>query len=503
MAGDGTLEEIGRVVVATPQLTELGQRPQIGWIGRYADPDVEKPVEIAGAAGPEAHREVVEHALHDRTGGDRPEIAVVELRIRPVEGTEPRLARGRGDSRALVVRVDEAVGVVSLADQEMARHPDADEVEVEAPPDLHDHHRQGDRHADAAAQDLVEIAVAGVVVVGAIAGEALADEEMAYQRVDGAVGTGRRDLVEGAEADADIGRGAGSGRREEQQRLVELDLVVVSQQGGETIGGGHEPTVANYGGRVSSLHPYLSVGHPIAFAHRGGTSEHPENTERAFRHALELGYTHIETDVHVTRDGVAIAFHDERLDRVTDATGAIAELPWSEVARARVGGTEPIMRLDQLFETFPDAHINLDPKHGAAVAPLAATIIATGSVDRVMVGSFSDARIAEVRRRVGERLAVSAGPRLTARLVAQSRGLRPRAEWAHAAQVPVSVRGVPLVTRRFIEHLHRRDMQVHVWTVNEAEEMHRLLDLGVDGIMTDRTEVLRDVLRARGVWAGP
>ena len=149
---------------------------------------------------------------------------------------------------------------------------------------------------------------------------------------------------------------------------------------------------------------------PIAFAHRGGTSVHPENTERAFRHAVTLGYTHIETDVHVTRDGVAIAFHDDRLDRVTDAAGMIAELPWSEVARARVGGTEPIMRLDELFEAFPDAFINLDPKHGAAVEPLADTILATGSTDRVMVGSFSDTRIADVRRRVGDDLGGERGP---------------------------------------------------------------------------------------------
>ena len=503
MLGDGAFEELGRVAIATSQLTELGQRPQVGWIGRDPDPDVEEPVEVAGTAGPKAHRQVVEHALHDRTGRDGSEVAVVERRIRPVEGTEPGFACGGGDPSALVVGVDETVRVVALADQEVARHADADEVEIEAPADLDDHHRQRDRHADAPAQDLVEIAVAGVVVVVAVAREPLAHEEVADERVDGAVGTRGGDLVEGVEPDRDIGRGTRSGRGEQEQRLVEFDLVAVSQQGGQTIGGGHGPTVANYGGRVSSRHPYLSTGHPIAFAHRGGASEHPENTERAFRHALELGYTHIETDVHVTRDGVAVAFHDERLDRVTDATGAIAELPWSEVAQARVDGTEPIMRLDQLFETFPDACINLDPKHGAAVDPLAATIVATGAVDRVMVGSFSDARIAEVRRRVGERLAVSAGPRLTARLVAQSRGLRARAEWVHAAQVPVRMRGVPLVTRRFVEHLHRRDMQVHVWTVNDAEEMHRLLDLGVDGIMTDRTAVLRDVMRARGVWPGP
>jgi glycerophosphoryl diester phosphodiesterase len=251
---------------------------------------------------------------------------------------------------------------------------------------------------------------------------------------------------------------------------------------------------------VSTIHPYLDVGTPIAFAHRGGAGIHPENTERAFRHALELGYTHIETDVHVTRDGVAVAFHDDRLDRVTDRRGRVADLTWREVEAARVNGTEPILRLEQLFEAFPEARINLDPKHDAAVEPLADTIRSTGSVARVMVGSFSDARIAAVRRRVGDDLAVSAGPRRTARLLAQSRGLRISAGWVHAAQVPARARGLPLVTRRFVEHLHARGIHVHVWTINEADEMRRLLDLGVDGIMTDETELLRSVLRARGEW---
>ena len=419
-----------------------------------------------------------------------------------VEGSEPRLAGGGRDPGAVVERVDEAVGVVEFTHQEVARHADADQIEAEAAADLDDHHCERDGHPHPAAQHLVEVAVARVVVVIAVAGEPFLPEEVPDQRVDGAVGTGVGERVERGEAGGDIDGGPGSGRREQQQRLVEPDPVVVSQQCGQTIGGSHGPTVANYGGPVSSLHPYLSVGHPIAFAHRGGASVHPENTERAFRHALELGYTHIETDVHVTLDGVAIAFHDERLDRVTDAVGKISELPWSEVARARVDGTEPIMRLDELFETFPDAFINLDPKHGAAVEPLADAIVSTASVHRVMVGSFSDARIAEVRRRVGDQLAVSAGPKLTAKLVAQSRGLRTRTEWVHAAQVPVRMRGVPLVTRRFVEHLHARRMQVHVWTVNDPDEMHRLLDLGVDGIMTDQTEVLRDVLRARGLWPG-
>ncbi|MDW3218357.1 MAG: glycerophosphodiester phosphodiesterase [Acidimicrobiales bacterium] len=251
------------------------------------------------------------------------------------------------------------------------------------------------------------------------------------------------------------------------------------------------------------IHPYLDVGHPIAFAHRGGAERHPENTERAFRHALDLGFTHLESDVHVTRDGVAIAFHDDRLDRVTDRTGVIAEMDWADVRRARVDGSEPIMRLEELFEAFPEARLNLDPKAGAAVQPLADTILRADAVDRVMVGSFSDRRIDAVRALVGERLAVSAGPRQTAAIVLRSRGVPTPARWFDALQVPVSVRGVPVVTERLVRHAHKLGTHVHVWTINDPTEMHRLLDLGVDGIMTDRPEDLRAVLVERGEWWGP
>lgn len=402
-----------------------------------------------------------------------------------------------------MIRVDEPIQVVAFPHEKMTGHAHAGELDTESSADLDHHHRKRDRHPDPAPEDMVEVGVTRIVVVVSVPGEALANEQVLHERVHGRLGARRGDVIEGGDAGGDVGRGSRPRGGEQQQRLIERDLRVARQEVGQTIRGSHAATVANYGGRVPSIHPYLAVAQPIAFAHRGGASAHPENTERAFRHARELGYTHIETDVHVTRDGVAIAFHDERLDRVTDAVGVIADLPWSEVARARVGGTDPVMRLDELFEAFPDAFLNLDPKHGAAVEPLADTILATGSVDRVMVGSFSDTRIADVRRRVGERLAVSAGPKLTAKLVAESRGVRVRADWVHAAQVPAKMRGVPLVTKRFVEHLHRRDMHVHVWTVNEAEEMHRLLDLGVDGIMTDETELLRDVMRARGVWPAP
>lgn len=254
---------------------------------------------------------------------------------------------------------------------------------------------------------------------------------------------------------------------------------------------------------MPTIHPYLDVGRPIAFAHRGGAEAHPENTERAFRHAVELGYTHLESDVHVTRDGVAIAFHDDRLDRVTDRAGLIAELDWAEVRQAKVDGTESIMRLDELFEAFPDARLNLDPKHGAAVEPLADTILRMDAVERVMVGSFSDRRIAEVRRLVGDDLAISAGPRQIVAITLRSRGVPTPARWFHALQVPVAMRGVPIVTPRLVAHAHEQGTQVHVWTINDPDEMRRLLDLGVDGIMTDRPAELRAVLEERGQWRGP
>ena len=116
--------------------------------------------------------------------------------------------------------------------------------------------------------------------------------------------------------------------------------------------------------------PYLDHPGILAFAHRGGAGDAPENTLPAFALAADLGYRYFETDAHLTADGVVVAFHDDVLDRVTDGTGAIAHLPWADVAQARVGG-QPIPRMDELLETFPAARVNIDPKHDPVIAPLA------------------------------------------------------------------------------------------------------------------------------------
>ncbi len=251
-----------------------------------------------------------------------------------------------------------------------------------------------------------------------------------------------------------------------------------------------------------SHYPFLDGARPLAIAHRGGASEAPENTMPAFNHAVSLGYHYLETDVHVTADGILVAFHDDRLDRVTDRTGLIADLPWSEVRKAKVDGREPIPLLEDVLTTWPEVRINLDPKQDDAAAPLAAAIIRTNSVDRVCVGAFSGRRIAKIKTLVGPRLCTSMGPREVARLVAVSQGLPGGGtHLAPCAQVPTHQGPIPLVTKRFVAAAHRLGIQVHVWTIDDPDEMTRLLDLGVDGIMTDRPQILKDLLISRGTWS--
>jgi len=252
---------------------------------------------------------------------------------------------------------------------------------------------------------------------------------------------------------------------------------------------------------VNAAFPFLDWPGPLAFAHRGGASEVPENTMPAFEHAVRLGYRYVETDVHVTRDGELLAFHDRRLDRVTDRTGVIGQLPWSVVKEARVDGREPIPRFEDLLGAWPDLRVNVDPKHDAAVEPLAEVLKRTGAVDRVCVGAFSDRRIQRLRQLVGGGLCTSMGPRQVARLISVSRGLPGGGGLtAPCAQVPSNQGRLALVTPRFVAAAHRRGIQVHVWTIDDPFEMERLLDLGVDGLMTDRPQVLKDVLLARGQW---
>jgi glycerophosphoryl diester phosphodiesterase len=266
--------------------------------------------------------------------------------------------------------------------------------------------------------------------------------------------------------------------------------------------------------RPRTGYPYLDVvcDQPeavLAFAHRGG-AYHPEiegleNTLVAFRHAVELGYTYLETDVHATRDGGLFAFHDAALDRVTEERGTVAELTSTEVRRALIGGREQIPTMASLLEEFPDVRFNIDIKSDAAVEPLAEAVRAANAHDRICVGSFSQGRIEEFRRLVGGRVATAAGPLEVAlyRVLPLARLVDVLARrGAVALQVPRRRKGVTILSRGLIRRAHALGMHVHVWTIDDPTEMHDLLDLGVDGMMTDRTDLLRDVLVERGQWMG-
>ena len=245
-----------------------------------------------------------------------------------------------------------------------------------------------------------------------------------------------------------------------------------------------------------AVHPYLDWPAPIAFAHRGGASDNPENTIPAFQYAVDLGYAYLETDVHATRDGVLVAFHDPDLSRTCDHDGSINELPWSEVSLARVDGREPIPLFEDLIDQFPDARFNIDCKADGALEPLIASLRRLDCLDRVCLGSFSDSRLRRLRAEFGDALCSSFGPRQIAAFKFVG-----RVPWGgQVAQVPVKQGPLTIVNERSVRKAHRLGLQLHVWTIDDPAEMHRLLDLGVDGLMTDRPQVLKDVLIARDQW---
>lgn len=257
-----------------------------------------------------------------------------------------------------------------------------------------------------------------------------------------------------------------------------------------------------------SLQPgeYLAPGF-IPMAHRGGallTSNFGiENTLTAFQNAVDLGYRYLETDVHATLDGQLVAFHDPDLGRVTDVPGRIAELPFEAVRTVRVGGVEAVPTLDELLDAFPDARFNIDLKAAGAVPLLAGVIARHSAMNRVCIGSFSRSRL----RRFRSLLPGTATAATTAEVITMAAGrVRRRPPKQNVVfQVPMTHTWgpvtVPIVTPRTIRAVHAAGRKIHVWTIDDPDMMHRLIDWGVDGIITDRPDLLKAVLRTRGMWS--
>ena len=259
---------------------------------------------------------------------------------------------------------------------------------------------------------------------------------------------------------------------------------------------------------------------PAALAHRGFSRDGAENTLEAFRAARDLGYEWVETDVNTTRDGVVLSFHDETLDRVTDGTGDVSDRTWEQIRSERVAGAACIPRLADLLTELPGTKFNIDVKDEASVTALPPLLHELGAADRVRVTSFSESRrrrtLRALRQLTGGPVATSSGKGGMRLLIACSRlggpswriGRRVAARWIEpfdTVQIPRRHRErsgaeVELVTPRFLDFAHRHGIEVHVWTVNDATEMAELLDLGVDGIITDRADLLAELLAGRGQW---
>ncbi len=245
---------------------------------------------------------------------------------------------------------------------------------------------------------------------------------------------------------------------------------------------------------------YLDNEGPIAVAHRGGSAEATENTMAAFTAAVNMGYRYLETDVHLSSDGVLVVYHDKSLQRLCGRNIDIHKLAWRDLKTLRVMGEHSIPRFEEVLEAWPEIKIAVDPKHYAATAPLVAALQKANAIERACVGSFSQRRLRLARRLGGAKLCTGISPFEVAQLQALSAGLPIRSVSGGCAQVPPNVRGAKVITRRFVDAAHACGLAVFVWTIDDPKEMHALLDMGVDGIMTDRPSVLREVLIARGTW---
>jgi len=258
------------------------------------------------------------------------------------------------------------------------------------------------------------------------------------------------------------------------------------------------------------MRPYLTQEHPLRLAHRGSNLLWPQNTMVAFRWAVDLGLRYLETDVHATRDRQVVIFHDDRLEQLTDGRGMVWDHDWEDLRRLDAayhfdpghgfplrGTGVGVPLLEEVLSTFPRCLLNVDLKQAGIEELLAAEIARLGAEDRVLVGSFHDRRLARFRRASGGRVATSAGPgEVLAALGAIRLGRPPRGP-ADAYQVPERSGPLRVVGTRFVEGAHRAGKQVHVWTVNDPAAMRRLLDLKVDGLVTDRADLLLEVLAAR------
>jgi len=248
------------------------------------------------------------------------------------------------------------------------------------------------------------------------------------------------------------------------------------------------------------MHPFFKGHSFYGFVHRGGDEEKTENTLEAFQYSSDLGFVFMETDVQSTSDGKVVIFHDSDLKRVAGLNKKVSDFTFKEIKEVDLIHGGRIPSLEETLSSFPNLRFNIDIKVDSAVEETIRIVKDHHALDRVCLAAFSTKRLNRIRHLTGSDLCSSMGQAEIVRLLFSSYGLKLKASPGFCAQVPVSQFGIPIVTSRFVKKVHDLNKFIHVWTIDETQEMYRLIDLGVDGLMTDKPTVLKEALVARDLF---
>ena len=242
-----------------------------------------------------------------------------------------------------------------------------------------------------------------------------------------------------------------------------------------------------------SSHPYLNIPGVAISAHRGGSIEAPENTIESFKYALDLGCSYIETDVQLSADGIPYIFHDDDLKRLLNKNVMFNTLSSSEIEELKLFELYSIPTLQMALTKFPDALFQIDLKTDEVAIPAMRVIKELNAYKRVCIASFSSKRLQAVREKF-PKTCFSMGPIEILKLLLASFGLYNQKVPGDCLQVPIYHYGIKLVTKRFVRYVQSIGLKIHVWTINDANTMQKLINLGVDGIITDKPKALKNLL---------
>ena len=242
-----------------------------------------------------------------------------------------------------------------------------------------------------------------------------------------------------------------------------------------------------------TIHPYLNQSGVSISAHRGGSEEAPENTLESFGYAIGLGSSYIETDVQLSADGIPYIFHDDDLSRLLNMNVKFNSLHSDQIEKLRLFESYQIPKLETALIQFPNALFQIDLKTDEVALPAMKVIESLNAFDRICIASFSSNRLQKVRKKFPD-TCLSMGPKEILKLLLASFGLYNKTIYGDCLQVPVYHYGIKLVTRRFVKYVQSIGLKIHVWTINDENTMRKLIDLGVDGIITDRPKLLKEVL---------